>query len=302
MTTKRVRLISSKTLLGLALMLPMLVLLFSLRLYPIVSAFVHSFFRWDGFETGRFLGLANYERLIRDPNMIRAAANIGKFVLTRLVLNLTFPMLGALLIYHLRAQRTGYVYRVLFMVPMVVPLIVVLLTWKFIYHPYDGVLNRVLEVIGLEQLQRIWLGDFDTALWAVIGIGAPWVTGLGISGFALLIYLAGLQQISTDVMDALTVDGVRMPTRIFRIEIPLIADQIKVIAVLTTINTLQSYVPVMIMTGGGPSNASLVPGLYLYQTAFHHDRFGYAASIGVVMAIVLVAVTMLTNRFVRTRQ
>jgi len=278
-------------------MLPLLILLVTLRFYPILSAFFHSFFRWDGFQTGRFLGLANYQRLVGDANMIQAAGNIAKFVVSRLVLNLTFPMLGALLIYHLRSTRTGYVYRVLFMIPMVVPLIVVLLTWKFIYHPYDGVLNRVLGAIGLEQLERIWLGDFDTALWAVIGIGFPWVTGLGIAGFALLIYLAGLQRISADVMDALTVDGASILTRIFRIEIPLIADQIRVITVLTTINTLQSYVPVMIMTGGGPSNASLVPGLYLYQSAFHHDRFG-----GVVMAIILVLITVLTNRLVRTRQ
>lgn len=283
-------------------MLPLLILLVTLRFYPILSAFFHSFFRWDGFQTGRFLGLANYQRLVGDANMIQAAGNIAKFVVSRLVLNLTFPMLGALLIYHLRSTRTGYVYRVLFMIPMVVPLIVVLLTWKFIYHPYDGVLNRVLGAIGLEQLERIWLGDFDTALWAVIGIGFPWVTGLGIAGFALLIYLAGLQRISADVMDALTVDGASILTRIFRIEIPLIADQIRVITVLTTINTLQSYVPVMIMTGGGPSNASLVPGLYLYQSAFHHDRFGYAAAIGVVMAIILVLITVLTNRLVRTRQ
>ena len=301
MTTKRVPFFSRKVAFSLALMLPMLVLLFTLCFYPIISALFHSFFRWDGFQTGEFLGLANYSRLFQDDNFIVSAANIGKFVGSRLFLNLTFPMLGALLIYHLTSQRTGYIYRVLFMIPMVVPLIVVLLTWKFIYHPTDGVLNQVLGVIGLEQLQRIWLADFDTALWSVIGIGFPWVTGLGISGFALLIYLAGLQKISQDVMDALTVDGASLLPRVFRVELPLIADQIKVIAVLTTINTLQVYVPVMIMTGGGPSNASLVPGLYLYQTAFHHDRFGYAASIGVIMAIILVIMTMITNRFVRTR-
>ena len=84
-------------------------------------------------------------------------------------------------------------------------------------------------------------------------------------------------------------------------EVPLIADQIRVISVLTTINTLQGYVPVMILTGGGPSNASLVPGLYLYQSAFNHDRFGYAAAIGVVMALILVATTLVANRYVRTR-
>lgn len=300
MTAKGVPLFSRKAALSLALLLPALVLLTGLRFYPIVSAVFHSFFRWDGFRAGEFIGMENYARLVRDGNMIQSAINIGYFVVTRLVLNLTFPMLGALLIYHLASSRAGYVYRVLFMIPMVVPLIVVLLTWKFVYHPYDGILNRLLGAVGLESLQHIWLGDFDTALWAVIGIGFPWVTGLGISGFALLIYLAGLQRISGDVMDALTVDGTPMLVRIFRVELPLIADQIKVVTVLTTINTLQGYVPVMILTNGGPSNASLVPGLYLYQSAFTYDRFGYAASIGVLMALVLVLTTLFANRHVRT--
>ena len=301
MTAKRIAFFSSKTLVAGAFLAPVFLLLILFRFYPIGSALFHSFTRWDGYTAGNFVGLDNYVRLVGDSNMIASARNIGWFVVGRLVLNLTFPMLGAMLIFHLRNRRAGYVYRVAFMVPMVVPLLVVLLVWRFIYHPHDGILNQLLGSIGLSSLQRIWLADFDTALWSVIGMGFPWVTGLGIAGFGVLIYLAGLQNIPTDVFDALTVDGCRTPARVFRIELPLIANQIKLVAALTIINTLQSYVPVMILTGGGPSNASLVPGLYLYRMAFNYDRFGYASAIGVLMAVVLIVMTMITNRFVRTR-
>lgn len=218
----------------------------------------------------------------------------------RLALNLTFPMLGALLLFHMRSRSATGAYRVLLTVPMVVPVMVVLLTWKFIYHPHDGLLNRVLEAASLGGWRHVWIGEFEAALYAVIGIGFPWVTGLGLAGFALLIYLAGLQAIPGEIFDALAVDGVSLAKRLARMKLPLIADQIRLIAVLTTINTLRSYVPVMILTNGGPSNASLVPGLYLYQNAFYYDRFGYASAIGVVMAVFLVAITAANIRAART--
>ncbi len=278
---------------------PALLLLVLFFFYPVASSLYHSAFRWDGFREGRFVGLGNYRELLADRHARAAAANILQFMAGRLALNLTFPMIAALLLFHLRARRAAAAYRVVLTIPMVVPTMVVLLTWKFIYHPHDGLLNRLLAAAGLGGWTHVWLGEFETALYAVIGMGFPWVTGLGIAGFALLIFLAALQAIPGEIFDALAVDGVGPAARLWRIELPLIAGPIRLIAVLTTINTLKSYVPVMILTNGGPADASLVPGLYLYQNAFYYDRFGYASAIGVVMTLFLLALAAVNNRAAR---
>jgi raffinose/stachyose/melibiose transport system permease protein len=276
--------------------LAMLALFFA---WPVGSALYHSFYDWDGFRAGRFVGLDNYRQLFADAHARASALNIAQFIAARLALNLAFPMLAALLLFHMRSRRAAGAYRTLFTIPMVVPLMVVLLVWKFVYHPHDGLLNHLLDAAGLAGWRHVWLGEFETALYAVIGIGFPWVTGLGLAGFALLIYLAGLQAIPAEIFDALAVDGVGLGARLARIELPLIAGPIRLIVVLTTINTLKSYVPVMILTNGGPSDASLVPGLYLYQSAFYYDRFGYASAIGVVMTAFLVTITWINNRAMR---
>jgi raffinose/stachyose/melibiose transport system permease protein len=298
-TPRSVRIGSRGFLAFTAFVAPALALLAVFFLYPSLSAVYHSFFRWDGFRAGRFVGLGNYRELLADVHARVSGLNILQFIALRVALNFTFPMLAALLLFHLRSRRAADLHRVLLTVPMVVPLMVVLLTWKFIYHPHDGLLNRLLEAAGLPGWRHVWLGEFETSLYAVIGIGFPWVTGLGIAGFALLIYLAGLQAIPREIFDALAVDGVGLRTRLSRIELPLMAGPIGLVAMLTTINTLKSYVPVMILTGGGPSDSSMVPGLYLYQNAFYYDRFGYACAIGVVMAAALVAATAAGNRLLR---
>ncbi len=280
--------------------LPTFAALIGLKYYPAASAVYHSFFQWDGATVGRFVGLANYVQLFRDEIIHVSAINIVKFIIGRVALNLVFPLLAAKLVFHVRHQGAAYLYRVLLTAPIVVPVMVILLLWKFIYHPYDGLLNQLLEAVGLGAWRRAWLGDFETALYAVIGLGFPWVTGIGSAGFAFLIYLGGLQSIPREIFDAAAVDGAVSLRRFFRVELPMIASQLKLILILTVINTMESYVPVMVMTGGGPGVSSMVPGLYLYESAFLYDKFGYASAIGVVMTIILLIVTTISQRSIKS--
>ena len=280
--------------------LPTFAALIALKYYPAASAVYHSFFQWDGATAGRFVGLANYAQLFRDEIIHVSAVNVVKFIMGRSFLNLVFPLLAAKLVFHVRHQRAAYLYRVLLTSPIVVPSMVLLLLWKFIYHPYDGLLNQLLDAVGLGSWRRAWLGDFQTALYAVIGIGFPWVTGIGNAGFAFLIYLGGLQSIPKEIFDAAAVDGAVSLRRFFRVELPMIASQLKLILILTIINTMESYVPVMVMTGGGPGVSSMVPGLYLYESAFLYDKFGYASAIGVVMTLILLVVTYISQRSIKS--
>jgi raffinose/stachyose/melibiose transport system permease protein len=296
--TRKVPLASARGITALGLVLPAILALALFRYYPVASAAWHSLFAWNGFTTGRFVGLANYRQLFRDPLVGTAALNILRYVSIRVALNLAFPVLAAVLVFHAGAvrPRAGRVYQALLTIPLAVPMMVVLLLWKFIYSPGDGLLNALLRGLGLGGLAHDWLGGFDTSLYAVAGLGFPWVTGIGIAGFGMLLCLGGLQAISAELFDAAAVDGVRPVGRFLRLELPLIAGQLRLIALLTVINTLQSYVPVMVLTMGGPGTSTLVPGLYLYQNAFSYDRFGYACAIGVAMAAVLATLAFFQSR------
>jgi raffinose/stachyose/melibiose transport system permease protein len=299
MKTRTVALASPQALTALLLILPALFVLAVFRYYPVVSAVWHSLFNWNGFTAGTYVGLANYRQALSDPVMAAASLNIAQYIAIRVALNLAFPLLAAELIFHLPQGRATNAYKSLFTIPLAVPLMVVLLAWKFIYNPRDGLLDVVLRGIGLGGAARDWLGGFDTALYAVSGLGFPWVTGIGIAGFGMLLYLAALQAIPGELFDAAAVDGVGPLARFVRIEAPLIARQLWLVALLTVINTLQSYVPVMVLTMGGPGVSSMVPGLYLYLNAFSYDRFGYACSIGVLMAAVLGALAYLNTKVAR---
>jgi raffinose/stachyose/melibiose transport system permease protein len=278
------------------MILPALAVLVVFRGGPVISAAWHSFFAWDGFSRGTFVGVKNYRELLADSVMGTASLNVGQYIGIRVVLNLLFPLLGAELIFHLGPGRGQSTYKALFTVPLVVPLMVVLLVWKFIYDGHEGLLNGILRFAGMGGAARDWLGGFDTALYAVSGLGFPWVTGIGIAGFGMLLFLAGLQSIPGELIDANVMDGARAARRFFSLEVPFLSRPLFLVVLLTVINTLQSYVPVMILTQGGPGSASMVPGLYLYRNAFGYDRFGYACAIGVLMAIVLAILAVLATR------
>jgi raffinose/stachyose/melibiose transport system permease protein len=296
--TRKVPLASARGIAALGLVLPAILALALFRYYPVASAAWHSLFAWNGFTTGRFVGLANYRQLFRDPLMGTATLNIVRYAAIRVALNLAFPLAAAVLVFHAGAvrPRAGRAYQALLTIPLAVPLMVVLLLWKFIYSPGDGLLNVVLRGVGLDGLASDWLGGFDTSLYAIAGLGFPWVTGIGIAGFGLLLCLGGLQAIPAELFDAAAVDGVRPVGRFLRLELPLVAGQLRLIALLTIINTLQSYVPVMVLTMGGPGTSTLVPGLYLYQNAFSYDRFGYACAIGMAMAALLATLAFFQAR------
>jgi raffinose/stachyose/melibiose transport system permease protein len=296
MKPRAVPFFSTRALTFFVLVLPAAASLAVFRFAPMVSSVWHSLFAWDGFSTGKAVGLANYREILSDPVMAGASLNVVRYIVIRVALNLVFPLLAAELIFHLHAGRGASAYKALFTIPLVVPLMVVLLVWKFIYNLQDGLLNRLLVLAGLGGAARDWLGGFDTALYAISGMGFPWVTGIGIAGFGMLLYLAALQAIPTELYDASAVDGAAGRRRFFHLEVPLIARQLWLVALLTVINTLQGFVPVMVLTMGGPGSASMVPGLYLYLNAFSYDRFGYACAIGVVMAVLLGALAWTYSR------
>jgi ABC-type sugar transport system permease subunit len=277
------------------LIVPSFLLLLLFNYYPAGSALYHSFFSWNGANIKQFIGIDNFANLIQDKTFWLAFGNMIKLTLASVAINLTFPLLAAALIFHLRDLKLAYFYRVLFVVPMVVPGVVVLMIWKFIYSPNIGVLNQFLTAVGLEAVARPWLGDFKLALFAIIFIGFPWIAGIG-----TLIYLAGFQSIPTELLDAAAIDGAGVWGRFWKVELPLVASQIKLLVILTVIGSFQGFATILIMTNGGPGTTTMVPGLYLYRNAMHYNKMGYACAIGTVIFVITLLLTYINTRYLKS--
>jgi raffinose/stachyose/melibiose transport system permease protein len=261
--------------------------------YPSVSALFHSFFDWDGSQSMTFIGLRNFTDMLNDPVMSLSFQNVLKLTAFGMAVELIVPLTVARLIIALRRSRAQEAFRVLFVIPLVVPLVVFYLMWQFIYDPTTGLLNSTLALLHLPW-QPGWFGDPHLALVSLMFVGFPFV-----DGFGLLIYTAGLQAIPQEVLDAAQVDGAGAIARFFRVEIPLILGQIRLLMVLTLIQGIQQITPVLILTGGGPANLTSVPGLVMYNDAFYNNQFGYACAIGSVMFLIIMILSVLNLRFLR---
>ena len=253
------------------LLLPTFILILIFNYYPAASALYHSFFDWNGADLNKFSGIDNFITMAHDTILWQSFGNLLQLTLISVVISLIFPLGAAALIFHLRDLRLAYFYRVLFVVPLVVPSLVVLLIWRFIYSPNLGLLNQILRIIHLETWVRPWLGDFTLALYAIMFIGFPWVAGIG-----TLIYLAGFQGIPAELLDSAAIDGASTRQRFLFIEIPLVMSQIKLVLILTIIGSIQSFTTILVMTNGGPGTKTMVPGLFLYRNAMQYNKMGYA--------------------------
>ncbi len=263
--------------------------------YPAVSALYHSLYSWDGFTHATFIGLANFREIIGDPLMEAAAVNVLKLTIFAVVVSITVPLTVARLILGLRSKRMQYIFRVLFVIPIVLPQVVIFLIWKYLYDPNFGVFNQIILSLHLGQPLG-WLGDPNMALYALMGIGFPWV-----DGFALLIFTAGLQSIPSEIKDAAAIDGAGSWRRFLTIEFPLVLGQVKLVATLNMIWSIQNFTSILILTQGGPGTATMVPGMVLYQNAFENERMGYACAIGVLMFLVMLVLTYINLRYVRSQ-
>jgi ABC-type sugar transport system permease subunit len=223
----------------------------------------------------------------------------------------------AVCIHRLRSERFQYFYRVLFVIPMIIPHMVGLLIWKFFYDPNVGPLNSFITASGLDRVliwldqwvlhlgvftepfRPAWLAHPDLIIPSLIFWGFPWVGVVGV-----LIYLAGLQNIGTDVYEAAEIDGIGPWGKFWQIELPLIMTQVRLNLILMIIGTFQAYGFQLILLGpeGGPENVGLTPGLYMFFQGFIEQSFGYACAIGLLLFVVIMVLTIFNQRYVRVRK
>jgi ABC-type sugar transport system permease subunit len=275
--------------------------------FPIILGFYYSFTRYDGMHAF-WIGLENYRRIFIDPALVQSYKNLAIIVPFSVVVGVVMPMFTAYLIFHLKSTNLRYWFRVLFTVPMVVPGIVMLLIWIYMYTPNGGV-NTILNLLGLHSLTltpdglpRSWLGEQDTALGAVLFTGFPWIAPVN-----MLIFLAGFEAINIELLDAASVDGAKGWKLFWYIEFPLVFGQLRLIVVTTAIGVMQGFQNILVMTAGGPGYATMVPAMRMYDTVMTSGsggsgtapQMGFGSAIGVSIFLVIMLVTVFNLRVLR---
>ena len=183
-------------------------------------------------------------------------------------------------------------YRTIFYFPNIVSLTVVGIIWSFVFHPNVGIVNKILGAVGLESLQRSWLGDSKTALWC-IAFTLLWQA----AGYYMVMHIAAMDGISPEIYESATLDGASAWRKLVSITMPLMKDIIGITFVLALSGTINlSFVLSQVMTGGGPNGASSVLLQYMYTQGFVNGNFGYAMAITVFTLAISVALSMLSRK------
>lgn len=279
------------------LLLPTFILLGVFTFIPFVWAFTTSFYELEVGGESKFVGFENYLAFFNDPTFWPSLAHMVFLTIFGVVVVMVFPLLYAKLIFSLSSDRARYVYRVLFLIPLAFPGVAILLMWSSVVFGEYGLVNGALRAVGLDSLSRSWLADPDTALIAIAFLGFPWANGIQI-----LIYYAGFSTISESVLEAAELDGATGVRKFFLIEIPMIFSQIKLLVILAVIGGVQGFDAMYILTRGGPGFETMVPGLWMYYNAFSFQKMGLACAIGVLLFLLILALTILNLKYFKTTE
>jgi len=264
--------------------LPALALYLVFMVWPFLQSFWFAMTDWNGATaTKNFVGLANFAELLRDDLFRLALRNNLIWVVVGTISPLVIGMILAMLLW---SRPKGFtLFRTVFFLPHILLTVVIGIIWSWIYNPIFGILNTWLDAIGLEDLSRGWLGDPNTALYAVL-IAAIWAE----VGFVFVILLAGLQNVSRDLLEAATLDGANRWQRFKDVTVPQLANVLNVVVALLLIGGFNVFDIIFVMTQGGPANATQTMATMTYDQAFTLNRVGYGSAISLVMtAISLVA-------------
>lgn len=278
------------------MILPAFILYAVFRLYPVVYGVVISLTEWNGLAAMKFVGLANYQELIKDE-IFRLALknNILYTIFTVLGKN----ALGLVLALLLNKRLKGMVfYRSILFMPVVMSFVVVGILWSWILNPAFGLLNGVLQKLGLSFLILDWLSDPNVALYSVMGVDIwKW------TGFHMVIFLAGLQSIPESLYEAGRIDGIRTTWQEVRyITLPLLAPVTLVNVLMSLIGGFQVFDLIYVITAGGPAHATEVIMTHMYTVAFKFHRMGYAAAVSYGLFVIILIVSLIQIRLMRSER
>jgi len=263
-------------------------------LLPVALAAVYSFFRWNGLEAlTDFIGLENYRRALSDPVFIGAIGHNLFVVGMSLIVQGPIAIGVALLLNRKLRGRTFF--RVIIFIPYVLSEVIAALSWKLLLQP-AGPFDSFLHAVGLGGLKQLWLADGNVVLWVLFAV-LTWKY----VGFAIILFLAGLQGVPADLEEAGRIDGASWWQIQRHITIPLLAPTIRIWAFLSIIGSLQLFDMVWVLTGGGPAGATTTMATYMVQFGFQRNQLGFGSAVAVILFIISLTFALLYQRFVLRR-
>lgn len=272
--------------------LPAVILTLMFTIWPTAQALYLSFTNATSLGlNNKFVGLDNYIYMFHDKSFIQALTNTAKLMAVVPVITIFCSLVLAFVLNQCKLKEM-VLYRTIFYFPNIVSLTVVGIIWSFVFHPNVGIVNKILGAVGLESLQRSWLGDSKTALWC-IAFTLLWQA----AGYYMVMHIAAMDGISPEIYESATLDGASAWRKLVSITMPLMKDIIGITFVLALSGTINlSFVLSQVMTGGGPNGASSVLLQYMYTQGFVNGNFGYAMAITVFTLAISVALSMLSRK------
>lgn len=272
--------------------LPAVILTLMFTIWPTVQALYLSFTNATSLGlNNKFVGLDNYIYMFHDKSFVQALTNTAKLMAVVPVITIFCSLVLAFVLNQCKLKEM-VLYRTIFYFPNIVSLTVVGIIWSFVFHPNVGIVNKILGAVGLESLQRSWLGDSKTALWC-IAFTLLWQA----AGYYMVMHIAAMDGISPEIYESATLDGASAWRKLVSITMPLMKDIIGITFVLALSGTINlSFVLSQVMTGGGPNGASSVLLQYMYTQGFVNGNFGYAMAITVFTLAISVALSMLSRK------
>jgi raffinose/stachyose/melibiose transport system permease protein len=266
---------------------PAVLLLIVFVYYPVLENIRLSLFSWSAFSKEVFVGFDNYQRMAADPVFWSSLFNNVAYA----VVSVTFQVFGGLALAAILEELVhgplkGF-FRTVYFVPAVLSLTVTGLLFTFIYNPQIGLVNGLLDAVGLDGLKHSWLGESATAIWSIIAM-SQWQS----VGYVMVLFIVAMQRIPRELYEAAYIDGSSRLQAFRKITVPLVREMTLLATIITIAGAFLVMNEVWVMTAGGPNNSSHTLASWMYKSAFFNDQMGYAAALAVVIFVITLAASV----------
>lgn len=275
--------------------IPALILFLIFTYIPLLMTLGYSVTDWNGFSKNfNFVGIDNFVQVFKDTEVLQTFGNTMYFTVLVVVIGLALQLMLAIFLFEKLKGRN--VLRAIIYAPCIISPVIVSLTWVNFFQ-YAGIINEVLSKLGLEGLRVDWLGDVSIVKNVLIFINTwQW------AGYGMIIFMTGLSSISQDVYEAGMLDGACGFKKFRYITLPLLMPSVTVNVFISITGALRLFDLPIVMTGGGPINASKTISMTIYDNAFLYERFGYSSAIGVIFFLIIATVTVIQLKITRSRE
>lgn len=286
-----------KKIMPLVFVLPSLIFLVIFVFIPLVQNFYNSFFNFSVFSQSKeFVGWENYGILLGDKTVRVAIANNVKYAVISVIFQVILALILAAILEDKIVRKIAPFIRVTYFMPVMISISVIALLFSFIYNPQIGLLNSFLELIGLESLQKPWLGNPKTAIYAVIAM-SQWQS----VGYIMMLFIVAIQKIPKDLYEAAEIDGAGKIRQFISITVPQVRETIFVNTLITITGSMLVFSEPYILTkGGGPGISSITMAVHMYQMGFFKDKMGYASTLAVLIFLITAILAMIQIKLSKT--